>query len=181
MVRLTVHAGPCSSYHFTYPTAILCGVWLGRRISLSHTPASSATSACLVLSSLKDWGQKNSYSRATAMRSSPKVVWRDSILQRHKGVIWGVWLIAHVWVWPKWRISPIKSLHCDNVRLSEEKMADYYDRGYPGGGGGGGYPGGEPSYLSELLSRDEELVGGIFYQCLAAIICSITPPTFLNV
>lgn len=89
MVRLTVHAGPCSSYHFTYPTAILCGVWLGRRISLSHTPASSATSACLVLSCLKDWGQKNSYSRATAMRSSPKVVWRDSILQRHKGVIWG--------------------------------------------------------------------------------------------
>ena len=59
-------------------------------------------------------------------------------------------------------------------------MADYYDRGYPGGGGGGGgYPGGEPSYLSELLSRDEELVGGIFYQCLAVIICSITPPTFL--
>ena len=43
-------------------------------------------------------------------------------------------------------------------------MADYYDRGYPGGGGGGGYPGGEPSYMSELLPTDEELGGGIFYQ-----------------
>ena len=56
-------------------------------------------------------------------------------------------------------------------------MADYYDRGYPGGGGGGGYPGGEPSYMSELLPTDEELVGGMFYQCLAA---TITPPTFLK-
>ena len=57
-------------------------------------------------------------------------------------------------------------------------MADYYDRGYPGGGGGGGgYPGGEPSYMSELLSTDEESVGGMFYQCLAA---TITPPTFLK-
>lgn len=36
-------------------------------------------------------------------------------------------------------------------------MADYYDRGYPGGGGGGGYPGGEPSYLSELLLINEQL------------------------
>ena len=84
MVKPTVHAGACSSYHFTYPTAILCGVWLGRWISLSHTPASSATSTCPGLSCLKDWGHKNSYSRATAMRSSPKVVWRDSILQRHQ-------------------------------------------------------------------------------------------------
>lgn len=39
-------------------------------------------------------------------------------------------------------------------------MADYYDRGYPGGGGG--YPGGEPSYMSKLLSINEQLIGERF-------------------
>jgi len=52
----------------------------------------------------------------------------------------------------------------------EEKMADYYERGYSGGGGyqgggyqgggyqGSGYQGGDPSFQSELLSTELELI-----------------------
>ena len=47
------------------------------------------------------------------------------------------------------------------LEIEKEKMADYYDRGFSGGGGyqgggyqGGGYQGGDPSYQSELLSTE---------------------------